>query len=128
MGSIHRALLASAWALALLSGCNYDVTGSGAGSSAPSVATSGATGGGAGGSGPAGFTTGTASPPPSPAVNATRSVSGTVSVVAGASQTITVAFTSADGRPISGLALSNTTLPADWSAPSDFTCNVTGSA
>jgi hypothetical protein len=127
MGSIHRALLASASALALLSGCNYDVTGSGAGSSAPSVATSGATGSGGGGSGPAGFTTVTATPPTSDAVNATPSVSGTVSVVAGASQTITIAFTSADGRPISGLALSNTTLPAAWSGSTDFTCTVTGS-
>jgi hypothetical protein len=126
MESIHRALLASAWALALLSGCNYDVTGSGAGTSAPGVATSGATGG-SGGSGPVGYTTVTATPPTSDAVNATPSVSGTVSVVAGASQTITVAFTSADGRPISGLALSNTTLPSDWSGSTAFTCSVTGS-
>jgi hypothetical protein len=127
MGSIHRALLASASALALLSGCNYDVTGSGAGSSAPIVATSGASGSGGSGSGPVGYTTVIATPPTSDAVNATPSVSGTVSVVAGASQTITVAFTSADGRPISGLALSNTTLPADWSGSTQFTCSVTGS-
>jgi hypothetical protein len=60
-------------------------------------------------------------------VNATPSVAGTVSVTAGASQTITVAFTSADGRPISGLALSNTTLPSEWSGPNVFTCTVAGS-
>jgi hypothetical protein len=127
MGSIHRALLASACALAPLSGCNYDVTGSGAGPSDPGVATSSTPGGGGGGSAPVGYTTVVATPPTSDAVNATPSVSGAVSVIAGASQTITVAFTSADGRPISGLALSNTTLPSDWSGPTAFTCSVTGS-
>jgi hypothetical protein len=127
MGSIHRALLASACALALLPGCNYDVTGSGAGTPDPNMVTSGAPGGGGGASGPVGYSTVVATPPTSDAVNATPSVSGTVSVIAGASQTITVAFTSADGRPIAGLALSNTTLPSDWSGSTDFTCSVAGS-
>jgi hypothetical protein len=127
MESIHRALLAGACALALLSGCNYDVSGSGPGTADSGVATSGATGGGGASSGPTGYSTVVATPPMSDAVNATASVSGTVSVIAGASQTITVAFTSADGRPISGLALSNTTLPSDWSGSTAFTCSVTGS-
>jgi hypothetical protein len=126
MGSIHRALLAGACASALLSGCNYDVTGSGAGASAPAVGSSGA-GGAVGSSAPVGYSTVVATPPTSDAVNATPSVAGTLSVIAGSSQTITVAFTSADGRPISGLALSNTTLPSDWSGSTDFTCSVTGS-
>jgi hypothetical protein len=126
MPSIHRALLGIS-ALSLLAACNLDVTSSGATSAADAAA--GVTTTGSGGSGVTGFATSTGASPPPPAdyVNATPSVAGTVSVIPGATQTITVAFTSADGRPISGLGLSNTTLPADWSGPNDFTCSVTSS-
>jgi hypothetical protein len=130
MPSIHRVLLGGVCALPLLAGCNFD-TGSATstGSSILSDPGPGATSGSGSSSGPApGLSVGGGSTPPTDSVDATPSVAGTVSVIAGASQTITVAFTSADGRPISGLALSNTTLPPEWSAPSDFTCNVTGSA
>jgi hypothetical protein len=126
MPSIHRALLGIS-ALSLLAACNLDVTSSGA--TSPGDSGSGATTTSSGGSGVTGFatSTGTSPPPPADYVNATPSVAGTVSAIPGAKQTITVAFTSADGRPISGLGLSNTTLPADWSGPSDFTCSVTSS-
>ncbi|MEJ0007056.1 MAG: hypothetical protein WDM77_12015 [Steroidobacteraceae bacterium] len=127
MPSIHSALFGGGCALSLLTGCNFIAgtsTSSGAvtvGSSAP-VAT-----GGGGASVPIGISTATSPAPPTVSVNATPSVAGTVAVAAGASQTITVAFTSADGRPISGLALSNTTLPPDWKGANDFSCTATGS-
>jgi hypothetical protein len=124
MQSIHRALFAGLCALTLLAGCNYDVTSSGAATATPVTTGSGATGGS---SGPVGLTSGTNPVPPTDAVTATPSVAGPVSVVSGASRTITVAFTSADGKPVAGLAMSNTTLPAGWSGPSDFTCPATGS-
>lgn len=128
MPAIHRALLGGIFALSLLGGCKFDVVSSGATAANPSASGSGPTiGGGGGGSAPVGLTTGGGPSPATDFVNATPSVSGTVAVMAGASQTITVAFTSVDGGPVSGLALSNTTLPSDWSAPGNFTCSVTGS-
>jgi hypothetical protein len=56
-------------------------------------------------------------------VSATASV-GSVSVVVGASQTISITFTSADGLPLTGFSVYGSlgTLPADWSAPSSLTC------
>jgi hypothetical protein len=60
-------------------------------------------------------------------VSATASVD-TLAVAVGASQTITVTFTSADGLPISGFAVYGSlgTLPAGWSAPSSLTCAIVG--
>ncbi len=127
MPSTHRALLGGVCALSLLTGCNFEVaTRSSGGSGTLSDSGSGATGGGSSAPAP-GLSAGGGPAPPTDSVIATPSVAGTVSVIAGASQTITVAFTSADGRAISGLALSNTTLPPDWSGPGNFTCTVTGS-
>jgi hypothetical protein len=56
-------------------------------------------------------------------VSATASV-GSLSVALGASQTISVTFTSADGLSITGFAVygSMGTLPTGWSAPSSLTC------
>ena len=126
MPSVHRALLGAVCSLPFLAGCDFDVVTTSSGSTHLSDSGSGvATAGGS--SGPVGIVTSSASTPPTDSVIATPSVAGTVSVTAGASQTITVAFTSADGRSISGLALSNTTLPPGWSAPTGFTCTVTGS-
>jgi hypothetical protein len=132
MPSIHRALLGGVCALSMLAGCNQDVVSSDAGGAAnPGGSGSGTTGtgtgtGNGGGSGSSGLAvTGGGATTPAVAVNATPSIAGTVSVIAGAKETITIVFTSASGSPISGLAFSNTTLPADWSGPSDFTCSVT---
>jgi hypothetical protein len=128
MPAIHRAMLGGICTLSLLGGCNFDVVSTGTAATALSNSGSGAaSGGGGGSSAPAGFSAGGGPSPASHPVTATPSVGGPVSVMVGASQTITVAFTSADGSPISGLALSNTTLPPHWSGPSDFTCSVTGS-
>ena len=56
-------------------------------------------------------------------VSATASV-GSVSVVVGASQTISITFTSADGLSLTGFSVYGSlgSLPADWSAPSSLTC------
>jgi hypothetical protein len=52
------------------------------------------------------------------------SVSGAVSVAVGASQTISVIFTSSDGKLMTGFAVSGSlnTLPSGWSGPSSFAC------
>ena len=49
-------------------------------------------------------------------------------VAVGASQTISVSFTSTDGLPISGFSVYGSlgTLPAGWSAPSSLTCAIVG--
>ena len=60
-------------------------------------------------------------------VSATASV-GALSVAVGASQTISVIFTSTDGLPISGFSVYGGlgTLPPGWSAPSSLTCAIVG--
>ena len=57
-------------------------------------------------------------------VIATPSVAG-VSVATGASQTISITFTSSDGLAITGFEISGTlsNLPAGWSGPGIFTCS-----
>jgi hypothetical protein len=129
MPSIHRALLGGVCALTLLAGCNFDAatTTSSGSESARDSGPAAASGSSGGSSTVPGLSAGEGSTSTPGTVNATPSVAGTVSVIPGASQTITVAFTSADGHPISGLALSGTTLPAAWTGPSDFSCTVTGS-
>lgn len=56
-------------------------------------------------------------------VSATASV-GSLSVAVGASQTISITFTSADGLPITAFSVYGSlgTLPMGWSAPSSLTC------
>ena len=56
-------------------------------------------------------------------VSATASV-GSLSVAVGASQTISITFTSADGLSLTGFSVYGSlgTLPADWNAPSSLTC------
>ena len=129
MYSAQRALLISIFSLVYLSGCNADGSESGdstgvyTASSSTSTGTSntGGSTGPAGFSGPGGGTTGTKD-----TVIATPSVPGTVSVTAGASQTVSVTFTSSDGLPIHGLEISSTTLPADWSGTDGYGCTLVG--
>jgi hypothetical protein len=61
------------------------------------------------------------------AVASTASVSS-LSVTVGASQTVSAIFTSNDGLPLSGFAVSGSlgTLPAGWSGPNSFTCAAVG--
>lgn len=53
-----------------------------------------------------------------------RSVAGTVAVVAGGSQTISITFTAVDGSPLSALMINSglIALPAGWSGPASFSC------
>jgi hypothetical protein len=61
-------------------------------------------------------------------VLATPSVAGTMAVAVGATQTVSVAFTSTDGLEISGFAVSGSLspLPAGWSGPATFSCAAVG--
>ena len=61
-------------------------------------------------------------------VSATASVGAPFAVAVGASQTISVTFTSTDGLPISGFSVYGSlgTLPAGWNAPNSLTCAVVG--
>ncbi len=128
MQSAQRTLLLCIFSLAYLSGCDSSDSGSSSGlstidnSQPPGGGGTGGGGTGPGGfSGPAGATTGTKD-----TVVATPSVPGTVSVTAGASQTVSITFTSSDGRPIHGLEISSTTLPADWSGTDGYGCTLVG--
>jgi len=116
----HRSFLPGVFSLMLLSGC-WGVSSSGSSSGTVSVAGggTGTTGGGGtiGTNGGGGTINGTDN-----SVVATSSVAGSVSVVIGASQTISVTFNSSDGRAISGFAISDTTLPAGWSGLGAFGC------
>jgi hypothetical protein len=102
-----RTLLVGSCALLLLSGCGYR----------------GTSGTGSGGNGdPIG-----SHPQPNGTndlVVATPSVAGTVSVMVGGKQTISITFTSSDGNPITGFGVSGTlgALPAGWSGPASFAC------
>jgi hypothetical protein len=56
-------------------------------------------------------------------VVATSSVRGIVTAAAGATRTLSIAFTSTDGSAISGFGIANSlALPAGWSGPSNFAC------
>jgi len=120
MRSVHRSLLLGAFFLQLLSGCGSSSLSNTYGSATGPGSGTGSTGGGGapgsiyvGGSGISGT---------DDAIVATSSVAGTVSGVVGASQTVSVTFTSSDGRPISGFAISGSTLPVGWSGQSPFGC------
>ena len=117
----HRWLLLGVLSLPLLSACGSTSMGSESGTIQPT---------GTGGTMPTAPVT-----PPKAApvgggvsgtdntVSATASV-GSVSVAVGASQTISITFTSADVLPLTGFSVYGSlgALPADWSAPSSLTC------
>jgi hypothetical protein len=117
---MRRSLLVGCIALALLSGCGSSSNGSSRGSAAPS-STAPATGTGA--TGNVGFSGGSTRSGTDDLVVATPS-SDVVSVVIGARRTLSIAFVSSDGRPMSGFAISGTlgTLPTGWTGPSSFSC------
>lgn len=121
----HRALVLAIFALLLLSGCDFGssetTTGSVDGASGVIGTTGGGISGNIGNSGSVGITN-----RPQDSVVATLSIAGTVSVAAGASQAISVTFTSSDGVAIPGFAISGTTLPAGWSGPDVFNCTSVG--
>jgi len=128
----HRSLLVGIVSLVLVTGCDFSSPwGSSSTGSAYGSGVAGNTGGsgtgsgggtGGGGTNPGvggeGGTTGT-----DDSVVATPSITGAV-VAVGASQTLSITFTSSDGLAITGFGVSNSlgTLPAGWSGPSTFTC------
>jgi hypothetical protein len=118
----YRSPLICACALLIVSGCGSSSTGTSSGYiNVPGGGGTGGTGGGptgnpiGGGSGPTGSTD---------SVVGTPSVAGTVSVIVGVKRTISITFTSSDGRAISGFGISGSlgTLPAGWSGPATFAC------
>jgi hypothetical protein len=115
----RRLLLLGGFSLWLLSGCTFDSgmstasVGDGSGSIAASTGS---------GSGTGSLASSSAGKTSDNSVVATPSIVGTVSVAAGASETVSVSFTSSDGLPISGFAVSDTTLPQGWSGPDSFSC------
>lgn len=125
MRPAHPMLLGTL-ALLLLSGCNFSSDGGSAGSDNGGGTGSGTSGtvtggslpigpGGSGSTGPTGS---------SDSVVATVSVAGTVSVAVGAAQTVSITFTSNDGKTISGFGISGSlaTLPSGWSGPDRLAC------
>jgi hypothetical protein len=127
MQPLHRIVSFSVVAVVLLTACDgAGETGSSSGASP--VANTNPTGGGGGSTGPGGFSgaSGGGGGGTKDTVVTTVSVPGTVSVTAGSSRTVSVTFTSSDGRPITGLALSSTTLPADWSGTENYSCTLVG--
>jgi len=115
-------LLAGICSLFLLSGCGFSSSGtsfgSGGGPSSGGNTSGGAPTGPGGGGGPTGS---------NDSVVATPSDSA-VSVAVGATQTVSITFTSNDGNAISGFAITGTlaTLPAGWSGPGSFSCASVG--
>jgi hypothetical protein len=122
----YRSLLLGVFSLMLLSGC-WGVSSSGSSSGTESVSGGGTGNSGGGGTiGTGGSGNGSGITGTDDSVMATSSVAGPVSVVVGASQTISVTFNSSDGRAISGFAISDTTLPANWSGLGAFGCTSVG--
>ncbi|HEY3783868.1 MAG TPA: hypothetical protein VGL55_01135 [Steroidobacteraceae bacterium] len=124
MQFVQRAFLICTCSLVLLAACDAGISESSSGvPGATGMDSGGSAGGGStgvpgglGGSGPAGPTGA------KDRVDATPSVGGTVSVAVGTSETISVTFNSSDGHPITGLAISDTTLPDGWSGIQDYSC------
>jgi hypothetical protein len=127
MQPLHRIVSLGVAAVILLTACDGGGE-SGFSSGVSSVANTDPTGGSGGASRPGGFSGAPGSGPggTKDTVVTTVSVPGTVSVTAGSSQTVSVTFTSSDGRPITGLAISSTTLPANWSGTENYGCTLVG--
>jgi hypothetical protein len=117
----YRSLLLGVCSLLLVSGCGSSSYGSSSGSAHPTSGGTGSTGGGPTGNpiGGGGGLTGS-----NDSVVGTPSVAGTVSVIAGATRTASITFTSSDARAISGFGISGSlgTLPPGWSGPKSFAC------
>ena len=123
-----KALLLGLSLLTVLCACGFDgssSTGGGGGGSASAAAESSSSGGGGQPPGPTSDSLGAPSGSQDTII-ATPSVPGTFAVTVGANQPLTVTFTSSDGLPIQGLAISGTTLPAGWSGLDGYDCRLVG--
>jgi hypothetical protein len=121
--SAHRALLIGAVPFLCVAGCGFSSVGTYSGTVATvsgtgsgTTTTTPPTGLGGGAEGGAGS---------HDTISSTLSVAGVVSVVVGAKQTLSITFTSSDGRAMSGFGISNSlgsALPAGWTGPTTFGC------
>ena len=124
-----RWFLYAAVTLLLISGCDLNSpwgssgTGSDYGSNSPAAVAG--SGGGAGGASKPGVGGESTINGADDSVIATPSVAG-VSVATGASQTVSITFTSSDGLAITGFEISGSLgiLPAGWSGPGIFACSL----
>jgi hypothetical protein len=123
---VHRLLLLGAASLPLVSACGSSSVGTESGTIAPPTPSGVTTTppvlppkAGPGGGGPTGS---------EDSATATSSVAGTMAVTVGASQTVSVVFTSSDALAITGFAVSGSlgSLPAGWSGPGTFSCAAVG--
>ena len=135
MQASHRSLLLGLATLLVVSGCDFNSpwgssssgTAYGAASVTGNTGGTGGTGSGTGGAtspkGGVGGESGTAGTDDTIVANA---ASSSVSVAVGSSQTVSITFTSSDGRSITGFGVSGTLglLPAGWSGPTTFTCKL----
>jgi hypothetical protein len=112
--------------LLLTSGCGSSSVGTSSGNNPAGggTSTTGGTGGTSGGApgNPVGGTPGPTGS--SDLVIVTPSTAGAVSVMVGGTRTLSVIFSSSDGRVISGFGIAGNlaTLPAGWTGPGSFAC------
>jgi hypothetical protein len=121
MAAAHRLLGLGSVCAALLCGCGSSSYSSESGATSAAVNTAA----GAGSSRSGGFTSDASSVDGTHDSIVATPPSNLVSVEVGTTQTVSVTFTSSDGRTITGFGLSNASgqvLPAGWSAPATFGC------
>jgi hypothetical protein len=121
MAAAHRLLGLGSVCAALLCGCGSSSFSSESGSTSAAVSTAA----GASSSNPGGFTSDASSVDGTHDSIVATPPSNLVSVEVGTKQTVSITFTSSDGRTITGFGLSSgsgVTLPAGWSGPATFGC------
>jgi hypothetical protein len=122
----HRLLLLSAFSLQLLAGCGSTSVGTESGTIAPPVASTGSSTTTTQPPGKAGPGSTTVAGTDDEAM-ASSSVGAVFSVAVGASQAVSVTFTSSDGLAMTGFAVSGMDpMPAGWSGPDSFSCAAVG--
>lgn len=127
MKSTQPVIVAGLLSLSALTGCMSGDSGSSAGVNTPDSGSGSAATPSGSTTSPGGFTTPTTTAAGTKdSVVTTTSVPGTVAVIAGGSQTISITFASSDGRLITGLALTSTETPTNWSGTSNYGCTQVG--
>lgn len=126
MPSAPKTLILWLLPLLTLSGCDFNDTGSSSGPPGTTSSTGSGSDGGGGGGMPGYVNGGGGLAGTQDTVIATPSVAGPLSVTTGANQTVSVTFTSSDQRPMTGLAVSGTTLPSAWTGLDHYSCTLIG--
>ena len=126
MRRAHRTLLVINLCVLGLAACDAGVSGTASGSDVASGVVAVTQGGGSAPP-PSGLTHGAGGISGSKdTIVVNTSIAGTLAVAVGSSRTISVVFTSSDGRPIRGFGISGTTLPSDWSGLDHYSCTTVG--